>query len=38
MAGNEVEMSMNISQFDRFEDFEERMITPATVSDLGVLE
>ena len=35
MAGNEVELSINIAQFDRFEDFEERVVDHlATVSEL----
>ena len=37
MSGNEVEVSTNIAQFDRFEDFEEHIVDhPATVSDLDV--
>ena len=37
MAGNEVELSINIAQFDRFEDFEEHVVDHlATVSELDV--
>ena len=37
MAGNEVTVSTNIAQFDRFEDFEEHIVDYlATVSDLDV--